>query len=379
MIIPAAGVQGKLTSWIGGLGSFPPRDGACDGFFSTTVFLSSVPAMVGMSRVDPMKARATRMLVLCTAFWAVSFPTVKSMNAVYEDHLPGRSSWFLTALGILARFLLSALCLLPVHLKGPGPTLPSRREWRQGLILGLFGGSGILLQMDGLAYTEASTSAFLTQFYCLLLPIWTAIQHRRRPDGVLIGCCLAVLCGSALLASPDWTHFHLGRGEVETLLGSVLFTGQILALEHPGFASNRTVPFSMVMFFTMALLAVPVACVTTDAAGDWLRAFSTWRVFLPMTILVGLCTLGSYMLMNHWQRHLPATHAGLLYCLEPVFTSGFALCLPGWFSRLLHVNYPNEQLTLKLIAGGGLITLANVVLQIRPPTKSLEPVAPARS
>jgi hypothetical protein len=68
-------------------------------------------------------------------------------------------------------------------------------------------------------------------------------------------------------------------------------------------------------------------------------------------------------MMNHWQRHVGATLAGLIYCIEPVFASAFALFLPGWFSEWAGVRYPNETVTLNLLLGGGLITLANVLVQ----------------
>ena len=44
-------------------------------------------------------------------------------------------------------------------------------EVRQGFAIAMWGGAGMWLQADALAYTEASTSAFLTQAYCIILPL----------------------------------------------------------------------------------------------------------------------------------------------------------------------------------------------------------------
>jgi drug/metabolite transporter (DMT)-like permease len=52
-------------------------------------------------------------------------------------------------------------------------------EWRQGIGLGCMCGLGSLIQMDGLNHTAASTSAFLTQFSAVLLPIYAALRDRR--------------------------------------------------------------------------------------------------------------------------------------------------------------------------------------------------------
>jgi hypothetical protein len=71
--------------------------------------------------------------------------------------------------------------------------------------------------------------------------------------------------------------------------------------------------------------------------------------------------------MNRWQPKITATEAGLIYCVEPLFASVMALFLPALFSRWAGFDYRNEALTWHLLAGGGLITLANVLIQLNPP------------
>jgi drug/metabolite transporter (DMT)-like permease len=84
-----------------------------------------------------------------------------------------------------------------------------------------------------------------------------------------------------------------------------------------------------------------------------------------LATLVILCTLGGYLFMNRWQRHVTATEAGLIYCVEPVLTSLLALFLPAWISTWAGINYTNETLTARLLIGGGLVTVANLLLQRR--------------
>jgi hypothetical protein len=43
-----------------------------------------------------------------------------------------------------------------------------------------------------------------------------------------------------------------------------------------------------------------------------------------------------------------------------------ALVLRGLFSHWAGFAYPNESLTLNLLVGGGLITAANVLIQLKP-------------
>jgi hypothetical protein len=69
--------------------------------------------------------------------------------------------------------------------------------------------------------------------------------------------------------------------------------------------------------------------------------------------------------MTRWQPSITATEAGLIYCAEPVFTSLFALFLPALLSSVATIHYPNEHATLSLLLGGGLVTVANVVVQVK--------------
>jgi drug/metabolite transporter (DMT)-like permease len=236
----------------------------------------------------------------------------------------------------------------------------------EGLGLGVFACAGLIFQMDGLAYTSASTSAFLTQFYCLLIPLIVACRDRRWPSGRVIASCLMVIAGVAVLSEINWRDFHIRRGELETLIGSTIFTGQILWLQRPKFARNNVNHFTVVMFAVIALMSLPVMLATGGRSDDWLAAWHSPSALVLMGVLTVFCTLGGYVLMNYWQPFLTATQAGLLYCLEPVFTSLFALFLPGWISAFAGIQYANERIGLSLLLGGGLITLANVWMQLAP-------------
>ena len=320
-----------------------------------------------MSRVHPaetpVRRTAIRMLVLCAAFWAVSFPVMKALALEQQKLLPGADSWFLASLGVMIRFGSAGLLLAAFTAR----TLKniSRLEIEHGIVLAVFGAGGILLQMDGLAYTTASTSAFLTQGYCVVIPLWAALVHGRAPAGKALFSIVLVCIGAAVLAGVDFNSFKIGRGELETLAASVLFAGQILALEHPRYAANNPMRFSTVMFLAMAVCCVPLLLATAPDAAAVARAYGSATSLVFMAVLVVVCTLGGYVLMNRWQRGVTATEAGLIYSAEPVFASVLALFLPAWISAWTGIAYPNEQLTLRLLIGGGLITVANVLLHKR--------------
>lgn len=316
-----------------------------------------------MSQPSATRRRAIEMLLLCTALWALSFPAMKALLLAQQELLPQRDTWFFTSLSVVYRFALAGLLLIP-FVAGQLRSL-RWREVEQGLVVGGFGSIGILFQMDGLGYTSASTSAFLTQGYCVFIPVWVALVSRRWPTLKVLLSVTLVVSGVAVLAEINFKDFKLGRGEIETLVASLMFTGQILNLERPRYAENRPLCMTLVMFFVMALVALPLLVATAPGLSACWQVYATPATAGLLFIITGLCTLAAFCLMTLWQRCLNATEAGLIYCAEPVFASVVALALPGIFSIWAGISYANESLTLRLLLGGGLITAANILILSR--------------
>lgn len=310
----------------------------------------------------PHRRAAAQVLVLCCVFWAFSFPFTKALHSLGNESVPGVSSVFLSAWAVVIRFGIGALVLCVMTAR----RLPklTKLEVQQGVGLGLFGGLGMFFQLDGLAYTKASTSAFFTQAYCVLIPVWFAAKQRKWPPVPVFFACGLAVAGAAVLADFSPRNLRLGRGEWETLAASVFFTGQILWLDNPRYAANDAGRFSLVMFLSMVGVCLPVAWIFAGQPSDFLRVYSAPASVVLLLLLVVACTLLTYLLMNRWQRELPATEAGLLYCSEPVFTSALCLFVPGWLSSLSGIDYPDETLTGHLLLGGLLILLANVLIQL---------------
>ncbi len=308
------------------------------------------------------------MLLLANLFWGLSFPLIKALMLAHAQALPGSGSWFITACTIAPRFLLGSAVLLLVLRKQLGTF--TRLEVKQGVLIGVTAGAGMLFQNDGLQFTSASVSAFLTQFYAIMIPVYVAARLRRWPTGVVLLSSALVLAGVAVLGRFDFRAMHLGRGELETLLSSVFFMIQILLLERKEFAANRALPLTLVMFVTEALLFTGMMAGTATRASDLLVPWTSGTWLACTALLTVFCTLGSFTIMNRWQPLITATEAGLIYCIEPVFASIMALFLPALFSGWSGLDYPNELLTWHLLLGGGLITLANVFIQLKPPAKA---------
>jgi drug/metabolite transporter (DMT)-like permease len=304
------------------------------------------------------------MLVLANVFWGLSFPLIKAIAFEHQHVLPASSSWFVTACMLAPRFVLAA-AILAVWRRGALRGL-TPREIRQGVGLALFAIIGMVFQNDGLQYTSASTSAFLTQIYAILIPLWLALRRRRLPPSTVWISGALVLAGVAVLARFDWRDLQLGRGEIETLVSSLFFMGQILLLDRADFATNRPVPVTLLMFIVEAAASFIMIGVTAPRLAE-VPVLFTSAPWVGFTVALTLfCTVGAFTIMNTWQPRITATEAGLIYCLEPLFASFMALFLPGIFSVWAGFAYPNETLTGHLLVGGGLITAANVLIQLKP-------------
>lgn len=319
--------------------------------------------MIAYPTIEPaVHRRAVLWLMLGTMAWGLSFPVQKGLTMLQQELVPAAGTWFLTSWIICLRSLMAAAVLLlwkPALLRGM-----TANEVRQGVLLGMIGGLGLMLQADGLAYTTASTSAFLTQAYCVILPLWHCFSRGVAPGGKLVVCTGLVLWGISILSGFNWQTLHMGRGEWETLGSAAAFTFQIILLERPRYRENRMMPVTVLMFLGFALWSAPVAVGAAPRLGDLWTVVATPAALAHLGVLALACTVFAYGIMNLWQPKVSATEAGLIYCIEPVFAALYALLLPGMLSVWTGIVYPNETLTPTLIYGGLLITAANVLLQV---------------
>ncbi|HEY1536375.1 MAG TPA: hypothetical protein VGF76_20285, partial [Polyangiaceae bacterium] len=109
---------------------------------------------------SPSTLRALLALVCTCALWGLSFPLMKALGLHLTAQAPGISTWFVAATTVVVRFGSGVLVLAT-----GGLVRPRASEVKQAVTLGVFSGAGMLLQMDALNFSPASTSAFLTQGY----------------------------------------------------------------------------------------------------------------------------------------------------------------------------------------------------------------------
>ena len=327
-------------------------------------------------------------LVVVNALWGFSFPVVKVLNEMSDLHFglqhENQSTAFrviVSAWMIATRFTL-ALVLLGIFWNSL-IRRATRQEWLAGFYIGLMFYCGLVLQVIGLATIPASRSGFLTSLTAVFTPLFGALIFRKYPTkwmvlgtalavvGVVVLTGLVVQTPSGIGLAPDaadrWT-----MGDTLTTLGSVFFAFQVLFLDHYGKRIN-SVAVTPSMFLTAAVLGwmtVGVILGTSLKGQTGVPQMGLWDWFglsmrpIFLVSLVGLavlCSMLAFGWMNKYQPYVSASQAAVIYSLEPVFASAWALFLPGLLTMVSGIEHQNEQVTWSLLLGGVLILVANVV------------------
>lgn len=264
------------------------------------------------------------MLVLAAALWGGSFVVLKDVF----DAVP--PSWLL---GI--RFVMAGL-LMGVLFCGRIARRLDRGHLLAGVLLGLSGGSGYLVQNLGLVDTTPGHNAFLTATYCVMVPFlhWTVARVRPRWSNVAAAFLALAGVGALSLGAADGLWLSWGDGM--TLFGAFWFAVQIEVMVHV--ASGRDVlTMTVVEFFVMGAVCLAYGMLFQPPPPP--STFASPEVWLQMGYLVLLASCLCTMFQNVGQAHVPPEQASLLLSLESVFGVLFSVVLYG------------ETLTSSLVVG----------------------------
>ena len=280
-------------------------------------------------------------LLSMTACWGSTFFLIKDLL----DRLP--------VLDFLAvRFAIATVVLFLMFPRALGRLSGQAR--RQAVVLGLLYGVAQILQTEGLAHTPASVSGFITGLYVICTPLLAAPLLRQRIGAATWGAVLLAVAGLAVLTLSG---LSVGYGEALTFVAAVLYALHIVGL---GAWSTATEAMGMtivqLLVITVVCLAVtaPDGVVLPSTAADWAS------VIYMAVFAAGLALAG-----QTWaQAHLPPTRSAIIMSMEPVFAAFFAVLLGG------------EELTLRIVLGGGMVVAAMLLVEIAPRRRKVEAEVP---
>jgi drug/metabolite transporter (DMT)-like permease len=292
-------------------------------------------------------------LVLTTVVWGTTFFMAKDI-LTYWSPLAYMTLRFVVASAILV------LVFWRQFARAGGAA------WRAGAWLGLLMGVGFALQAAGQVYTTASKSAFVTGLTTPLVPFVAYAILRARP-GVenLVGVVLASTGGALILAPQGQGSINLG--DLLTLASTAAFAFHItfLSVYARRFDARQItvlqITSSAVLFvaawlvFRACGLAFERASLPAFVARECAPLLWSARIAWQFAYLSTVATVAVFFLWTWGQARTTATHAAIIFSLEPVFATIFAVAFRG----------RAEWLGARGFAGAGLVFVGIVASELR--------------
>jgi drug/metabolite transporter (DMT)-like permease len=265
-------------------------------------------------------------ILLTTLIWGSTF-------AISRDVLDYWPPLSYLALRLPLAALLFAL-LFPRRLFGA-----TRDAWRSGAALGLLMGFGFIGQTVGLLWTTPAKSAFITGLTTPLVPVVVYALWRARPSRENFAGILLASIGGALILAPTGASAAVNTGDLITLGTTILFAAHITLM---GLYARRfdvrqlsalqiTVAAALVLTTWLSLRAwgalaggLPAGLAREAEPLVWNAAIATQLAYMSL-----VATVATFLLWTWGQARMTATHAAVIFSLEPVFATLFAIALRG--------------------------------------------------
>ena len=218
------------------------------------------------------------------------------------------------------RFIVAALVVVPFLVRKLRDAL-SPAFIRASLILGGLLFVSMTLQIFGLNYTSVTNSSFITSTTVLIVPIMERLLFKKKLSPALwIGCIIA-FAGVGILSGG--LSLKLNLGDILTLLCAAGFSLQILfsakySTEHPA-----DVLGSMHIVVAAVLFVALWGIFGFDMPG--FRPEFIFGILFMGVVNTSAGFVGQIVALKYTRP----TVAGLIYTLEPIFATMFALIIPG--------------------------------------------------
>lgn len=306
--------------------------------------------------IPPSKGRhllAVLGLLLATLIWGGSFVVMKATLQV------GMGVGAMLSLRFTLATLTMGLVLLLFR-------IPLRRQAvLDGLWIGLAVSLVYWLNADGLRFTTATKSGFITALYVIFTPLLSILFRDRLKISHGIGAAVAILGLLLLVHQPGVPFGGWNRGDSETLVCAMASGLHIVLITHFSRRSN-----GFVLAFMQILVVMVVSWLLTwtlppalTASGTQLGGFQGTLAVLKLPgvwffmLYQGVLATGlAFFLMCICQAHLGSTEAAIIYCLEAVFTA--LLAASGFVPGVKEILSPTQ------IVGGALILAAMFLMEL---------------
>ena len=282
------------------------------------------------------------MLVLTAAMWGLQFPLTKFVSADF-DTVPILAIKYSVAVVALTLINIKKLKNIKVKMLVPCGLL--------GLLLVLHS----FLQVQGLKFTSASNSGFITSTNVIFVPFFMYLLFREKPTkNVIVGLLLMVFGFLFISEIVSIGPLKIGGqklnvGDFLTLL-SAIFTGLYMVFNNRIAIKHDEDLANYIQFVFAAIGSIILLPMVSENRAN----FSSGVSILVLLYCGIFATALAFLFLMKSQKPLGAVKTAVISSLEPVFATVFALFIPDPQGNF-------GVLTVESVIGG-LLILAGVIV-----------------
>jgi drug/metabolite transporter (DMT)-like permease len=270
-----------------------------------------------------MRMRPELILVGVTVLWGSTFIVTKD---IVRDAPP--------MLYLVFRFGIAAVLMLALY----GNGARKKQLIVDGVILGVLNSLGLILQVYGQVYTTASKSAFITSLNTPLVPLVSFALYRTRPTTPqLVAVALATI-GLMMLTYPVGGA-RWNAGDLYTVGCAIIYAFTIVQIARRSprhdagpLTAVQIAAAALTFCCALALLQLCIRTISPASLPEFARLEArplvvTQRLVVEGVYMAIFCTVVTFGLQTWSMARMSATHAAIVFALEPVFATVMAI---GW-------------------------------------------------
>ncbi|MCR4590636.1 MAG: DMT family transporter [Lachnospiraceae bacterium] len=292
------------------------------------------------------KIISSLLLLLTSLIWGSAF-VAQSVGTEYTG------PWTF----VFSRYVLSTLVLIPVTIltnkaaHNDNTEAENRSSVKNyitgGLCCGLFLGLASIAQQAGIEYTTAGKAGFITTLYVVLVPLISLFFGKKAGKKVWF-CAFLGLCGLYLISVKE--GFSIEKGDALVMLCALLFSFQILCVDHFSAKVKNVVVLSNIQFFVSTLIGFTGMLIFERPTPEGII-----KCAVPILYAGILSGAAGYTLQMVAQKNTDPSVASLIMSMESVFAA-----LTGWL--ILGQSLSPRELT------GCIVLFTAVILSELPDT-----------
>jgi drug/metabolite transporter (DMT)-like permease len=270
-------------------------------------------------------------MVIVTIFWGLSYTFMVLGLEILE-------AYNVVALRCLVAFIVAGLIFYKKLLNTGFKTITYAAI--QGSLLFMV----FALSLFGLELTSASNAGFILSLTVVLVPIFTSLLERSLPSRAVILAIICTLIGISILTIKQ--SFTFNNGDIYIAIAAICYS--IYLILNSKFTKQvESISYGIYQLGFAGIIGV-ILCLAFEVP-TLPQTSLGWIAILGLGII---CTAFCFIAQSVVQQYTSPTHTGLIFSLEPIFASIFAILFLG------------EVVTIQLLIGGGLILVGNIVAQL---------------